>query len=97
VATNFEGWFGDGSSNSEDRLLLARRCVPDRLRVDEHLSRFEHGRGNPIKQTNGKSVHGDCVVGQLKKALLIFLIMILPAFAKDQNVHDFDPLNFNLD
>jgi hypothetical protein len=33
----------------------------------------------------------------MKKALLIFLIMILPAFADDQNFYDFDPLNFKLE
>jgi hypothetical protein len=36
-------------------------------------------------------------VGQMKKALLIFLIMISPAFADDQNVYDFNPLKFNLE
>jgi hypothetical protein len=33
----------------------------------------------------------------MKQALLIFLIMISPAFADDQNVHDFGPLNFKLE
>ena len=33
----------------------------------------------------------------MKKPLLIFLIMISPAFADDQNVYDFDPLNFKLE
>jgi len=31
----------------------------------------------------------------MKKAFLIFLIMISPAFADGQNVYDFDLLNFN--
>jgi hypothetical protein len=42
-------------------------------------------------------VHEDCVVGQMKEALLIFFFMISPAFADDQNVYDFDPLKFKLE
>jgi hypothetical protein len=33
----------------------------------------------------------------MKKALLIFLIMISPAFADDQDVCDFDPLDLKLE
>jgi len=33
----------------------------------------------------------------MKEALLIFFFMISPAFADDQNVYDFDPLNFKLE
>jgi hypothetical protein len=36
-------------------------------------------------------------VGQMKKALRIFLIMFSPASADNQNVCDFDPLNFKLE
>jgi hypothetical protein len=39
-----------------------------------------------IKQASSNSVHGDCVVGQMKKALRIFLIMFSPASADNQNV-----------
>jgi len=33
----------------------------------------------------------------MKKALRIFLIMLSPASADNQNVCDFDPLNFKLE
>jgi hypothetical protein len=36
-----------------------------------------------IQQTDSNSVHGDCGVGQMTKALLIFLIVTSPAAAND--------------
>jgi hypothetical protein len=50
-----------------------------------------------MKQTNSNSVRGVCVMSQMKEALLTFLLMISPAFADNQNVYDFDPLNFKLE